>query len=409
MAIEQSQLQAVSPSNSQPPSCPSCASTALTPFYTVSDVPVHSCLLMDTHRQALDLPRGDVDLALCRQCGFITNTAYQQAHRAYDCTYEETQGFSAVFNEFQSDLAQRLIERYSIRKRTIVEIGCGKGDFLSLLCRLGDNHGVGIDPACVPERLAQDVASRITVLKEYYSPSHASIPADVIVCRHTLEHIADTGKFLRLMRKATAHRSDTLLFFEVPDTLRILREAAFWDVYYEHCSYFTPGSLAKLFRANGFTIEDIWLDYDDQYILLAARPMEGHGQPQEHAAEDLPSVQETVGAFTERTTRAIENWQARLSDWSDRKQRTIIWGSGSKGVAFLTTLGADAAVAYAVDINPYRQGKFMPGGGQPIVSPKELVKSPPDHVIVMNPIYQREIITSLDALGLKPEVLTVLS
>ena len=43
-----------------------------------------------------------------------------------------------------------------------------------------------------------------------------------------------------------------MVFFELPDTERVLTEAAFWDIYYEHCSYFTPGSLARLFRRTGF-------------------------------------------------------------------------------------------------------------------------------------------------------------
>ena len=62
------------------------------------------------------------------------------------------------------------------------------------------------------------------------------------------------------------------MLFELPDVRRVLDEVAFWDVYYEHCSYFSAGSLARLFRATGFEVLDLALDYDDQYLLLEARP-----------------------------------------------------------------------------------------------------------------------------------------
>ena len=54
-----------------------------------------------------------------------------------------------------------------------------------------------------------------------------------------------------------SEQNPTLVFFEVPDTMRILREGAFWDIYYEHCSYFTPGSLARRFRRTGFDINEL--------------------------------------------------------------------------------------------------------------------------------------------------------
>jgi hypothetical protein len=75
-----------------------------------------------------------------------------------------------------------------------------------------------------------------------------------------------------MIRRSLDCRPDTVVLFELPDVLRALRECAFWDVYDEHCSYFTPGSLARLFRASGFEVLVVELDYDDQYILVEAVP-----------------------------------------------------------------------------------------------------------------------------------------
>ena len=69
----------------------------------------------------------------------------------------------------------------------------------------------------------------------------------------------------------------------------------------------------------------------------------------------------------------------------------MVWSSGSKYVAFLTTLDTTDKIQYVVDINPYRHGRFIPGVGKQIMSPKFLQEDQPDRVIVMNSIYRNEI------------------
>ena len=82
----------------------------------------------------------------------------------------------------------------------------------------------------------------------------------------------------------------------------------------------------------------------------------------------------------------------------------MIWGSGSKGVSFLSNLGLHDEISAAVDINPHKWGKFMVGSGHRIISPAELVDVQPSLVIVMNPIYVDEIADSLRELGVECEV-----
>jgi hypothetical protein len=86
----------------------------------------------------------------------------------------------------------------------------------------------------------------------------------------------------------------------------------------------------------------------------------------------------------------------------------VLWGGGSKGVAFLTTLGLSLDdVAYAVDINPNKTGTYMAGTGQEIVAPDFLKSYRPDVVIIMNPVYLQEITQNLAGMGLTPEIMTV--
>jgi hypothetical protein len=192
----------------------------------------------------------------------------------------------------------------------------------------------------------------------------------------------------------------------------VLSEVAFWDVYYEHCSYFTAGSLARLFRATGFEVLDVSLDYDDQYILIEARPMEGPDRSRPFALEaDLDEVVRDAERFSAARRSQLDRWRARLSDLAASGGRAVIWGGGSKGVAFLTALDDRPAdghdgdlIAAAVDINPHKHGMYIAGTGHRIVAPAELVDAPPDLVIVMNPVYVPEVREELAHLGLHPEV-----
>ena len=59
------------------------------------------------------------------------------------------------------------------------------------------------------------------------------------------------ARSLRSMRQAIGDRPDAVIFFMIPEVTRILELRAFWDVYYEHCSYYSPGALARHFRHRG--------------------------------------------------------------------------------------------------------------------------------------------------------------
>ena len=388
--------------------CPSCGSYGLRPFYEQQDVPSHSVILLDSRQEALAYPPGSIRLAYCPTCGFISNIDHDASLQKYSQKCEETQGFSAHFRRFAEDLAGELVARHRLRGKTILEIGCGKAEFLALVCKLGGNRGIGIDPAVVPERIDTEAASHIELIQDYFTERYAHLQADVVVCRHTLEHIPATGAFLRMLRRSIGERPDTLLFFELPDMLRVLRESAFWDIYYEHCSYFTPGSLARLFRSTGFEVERLGLAYDDQYILLEARPAtDSVTDDRLTLEEDVDEVVEGVESFTAGHRTSLARWRGELDALARRGRRPVVWGSGSKGVAFLTALDGGHQVEYVVDINPNKHGKYMPGTGQEIVSPEFLVEYRPEIVIAMNPIYLEEIERQLQSLDVRADLLSV--
>ena len=108
-------------------------------------------------------------------------------------------------------------------------------------------------------------------------------------------------------------------------------------------------------------------------------------------------------ADTYAAKRAL--WQARLRSLAAAGKRGVIWGAGSKGVTFLNAMDTGGEIAAVVDINPRKQGKYVAGTGQQIVSPAELATVKPDFVIIMNANYKDEIDRMLAEVGVEAEVL----
>ncbi len=196
------------------------------------------------------------------------------------------------------------------------------------------------------------------------------------------------------------------VFFETPDVRRVLGEGAFWDIYFEHCSYFTLGSHARLFRRAGMDVTRLYLAYDDQYIIQYAEPVY---RPSAAARRRRPRRGARAGEGVSRKgcrrpapTGPISSARATV--------RAGAWRSGAadpRPWSFLTTNGLGDEVAQVIDINPFKQGRFLPGTGHLVTGPEKLKQAPPDTVIVMNPIYLAEIGADLAAMGLSPELVAV--
>jgi hypothetical protein len=368
------------------------------------NVPIYCNLLWSEPTAAQDCPKGDIELGFCPSCGFVTNVAFDPAKLGYSQDYENSLHYSPHFQKYAHSLASSLVERHDLHNKDIVEIGCGKGDFLVSLCEMGRNRGVGFDPSYVPREEHQPFEGQVQFVQDFYSESYKNYQADLICCRHTLEHVADPAELLVPLRAAIGDRRDTAIFFEVPNGLYTFRHMAVWDIIYEHCCYFVPTALERAFTSHGFQVVEQWETFDGQFLCLESRLATDNQTLTQQNSDRVNALGADIETFKTKFHDLVEQWEDRLSKLTAAGQRAVVWGAGSKGVTFLNLLAQQDGIEYVVDLNPRKQGMYVAGTGQKIVPPEFLQDYRPDVVIVVNPIYAGEIRQLLADLGLTPEI-----
>jgi SAM-dependent methyltransferase len=381
--------------------CLICGGQPLEPLISISDVPTLCNRLCASEAEAANSPRGDISLSYCPDCGHIANSAFDQTHVNYDGRFENTLTFSSRYRQYAEVTADRVIKRYGLSDKRIVEIGCGGGDFLHLLCGAG-NHGTGYDPS---QPTSRDAAGRgsVEIIGRNFAAEDAH-GADFVCCRHVLEHLREPMELLRQLRQRMAIKADAVAFFEVPNGLFTLDRLGIWDIIHEHVSYFTPSSLVRAFHGAGFTVCCIESAFDDQYLWLEACV---DGQTSPGGPPKRPPVV-LYSSFGARFAEKLAQWRQRIEESKSDRRSVVIWGAGAKGVMFLNLLRvvSGAGVDWVVDINPRKQGHFVPLTGQKIVGPGYLLQNPPDLVVVMNPEYEREVRSMIDDMGIGCEVVS---
>ncbi len=389
------------------PTCRACGGSDLAVFYEARGVPTLVNFLHPTRESAVECPRGDIVLALCGRCELISNVAFDASKLSYGKSYENPLHHSALFRKYAAELAEDLSERFGLRGKTIVEIGCGDGSFLRLLCAGGGNRGVGFDPSFPGPEAGE--RSGIEIIEDYYSEKYSHVHADFILSRHTLEHVENPAALLLSVRRSIGDRSGTPLFIEVPNSSYILRNCFVWDIIYEHASYFTARSLAIALAKAGFRVERVYEAFSGQYLCaesLAAGESVGCGEGRP-AADGRPGAQKEIEGFVSGYREYVRRWEGRLREMRALGKRMAVWGAGSKGITFLNTFDVGGLVEDVVDVNPRKHGMFVAGGGQRIVASERLIGARPDAVLVVNPVYRGEVERSLAELGVDTDVLTL--
>ena len=383
--------------------CPSCGGARLVDVFDMQNLPGNVCILLDTPESAQSATCGDVTLSYCQHCGFVYNRIFELSRVGYAPGYDASLIHSRVFREYITGVAWRLIERYDLHNKTIVEIGCGHGEFLKLICELGQNRGIGIDPS-IPDALLSDSGhTDIQFIREYYSEKHAGIEADFICCLSVFEHIPNPADFLKMLRRNIGDHH-TGIYFEVYNAWMAFKDRQTWSIHYEQCNYYSPVSYPALFERCGFKVAECATSYaNDQYLYVEAFPdTPADAKIEAPAKKPLPAA---VAQFSRVHRERMAYWRKTFAGFASAKTKVAVWGSGGKGMSFLNALDSRELIHYVVDINPNRQGKYIPGSAQQVVAPEFLTGYQPDVIIITNPLYQSEIKIQVAELGVECEFL----
>jgi SAM-dependent methyltransferase len=381
--------------------CPVCDRPSDAPFLTRQQVCVHQNLVVDTPQAARALRGGTLALHVCAGCGFVFNGAFDPALLQYGAAYDNTQTCSPTFQQHVEARAGHIVQTGGARDATIVEIGCGNGSFLSSLARRSTGiRGVGFDPSYSGPDTALD--GRVRFERRFYDNTCGEVDADIIVCRHVIEHIPRPVDFLRTICK-TIRQNDARIFFETPCVEWILRNEIVWDFFYEHCSYFTAGSLAQAFARAGFRADEVSHVFGGQYLWAEGRP--AGERPAESGASRIVDL---ARRYAEREAAIVSGLHERVVELS-RRGPVAIWGAAAKGVTLANLIDPEATLlACIVDINPNKQGKFLPGSAHPIVGPGEIGIFGLRTALVTNPNYFEENSRIVRSTGLNLELVDLM-
>lgn len=383
--------------------CPGCGGADLGDSLFLARQPVILNYRFGSAEEAREVPRRDLLLRECGQCGLIFNAVLDAAAIPYDDRYENRQNFSAGFLAMLEETADGLAARYAPKGGTVLEVGCGKGDFLRLLCARAELKGLGYDTSC--EFSGETGDGRVTFFQRYVSAADVEGKLDLILCRHVVEHVPEIGEFLKLLHGISVAGGGAPVYIETPAMEWIAEHEAFWDIFYEHCNYFPLPTLRRLSELAGFEVLDQRLIFGGQYQALELRPAPaantatadgGKGSTTDTAGLLAP----LAGALDESRRRVMEN----LRQAGAVSRGWAVWGAGAKGVSLANAL-TDFPPAFVIDSNPSKQGMFLPGTAIPVVAPE----SPPVReipvILIANGNYLPEIRAVLESMDCHPKLL----
>jgi nucleoside-diphosphate-sugar epimerase len=324
-------------------------------------------------------------LRLNSKLNFLENEAFDENLIDYSKGYANSQANSDDFRKHMQNVMSILKANFS-KNSFIVEIGCGNGDFVDMLEADGYFKVKGFDVSYEGNNKS---------IEKRYLNSYDRIDADLVVLRHTLEHIQRPYEFLSMLK--TVFRK-AYIYLEVPNYDWIEENKTFFDITYEHVNYFSKKSFKYLFKKNQLKFG---LLFNEQYQYIIAELSSLNKKFDQYYKSDnwnyisfetlFPNIQNKINYFDE------------LAGDSS----VFIWGAATKGCLFLAHCNNRNKliknVSFAIDQNFKKIGKYLPGSLIEIKSKYDFFNSakPGDLLIISNPAYKNEIVSQINAAGLK--------
>lgn len=308
----------------------------------------------------------DLEIYGCSGCGLVQLNGEPVPY------YKEvirSSAYSTEMKEFRLEQFKDFIGKYSLKNKKIIEIGCGRGEYLSAIEQSGgDAYGLEYSE----DSANQGVKSGLNVLKGFVENEDYKIknaPFDAFCTFNFLEHLPDPNAVLRGICDNLADGAVGLV--EVPNFDMILKNNLFSEFMTDHLSYFSKETLKMVLEMNGFRIiscDEIWHDYIISAIVAKKGKID-------------------VSFFSESQKKI----GGEIGDYVGRFENVAVWGAGHQAFAVMSLFGLGGKIKYIVDSAPFKQGKYSPVSHTPIISPQEFFSDPTDAVIIMAGSYSDEV------------------